>query len=296
MLTGVMAALAAALSWTLASSLWRRLPTSLGARELNLLKNLLALGMLSPALLWQGSQGRLALGGAPLGVALLLASGMVGIAAGDSFYFAALRRIGTRRTLTIDAGGPALTAVAGTLWLAEVPRLSQWLGIVLISLAVLLVALQRSPALDPPQRQLWGVLWALAALGCGSGGALLARSVLRTQAWSPLLAASLRLLGGSLVLLPLLPPLLKKLVRPTRPRPARRRWPLVVAATLLGTACGIALQQLALMRLPAGLAVALLATSPLLALPVGWWEGDRPGAVGALAAVLALLGVGALSG
>ncbi|WP_248785759.1 hypothetical protein, partial [Escherichia coli] len=45
-----LAALAAALCWTLASTLWRRLPTSLTAARLNLLKNVLALLLLSPAL------------------------------------------------------------------------------------------------------------------------------------------------------------------------------------------------------------------------------------------------------
>ena len=79
MALGVMAALAGALSWTLASGLWRRLPTSLGSAELNLLKNLLALVLLLPLL---------PLLAQPLGfrqAALLLASGVLGIAAGDSF-------------------------------------------------------------------------------------------------------------------------------------------------------------------------------------------------------------------
>ena len=44
-----------------------------------------------------------------------------------------------------------------------------------------------------------------------------------------------------------------------RPRPAQRRWPLWLLATLLGTSAGIALQQMALQRLPGALAVALLA-------------------------------------
>ena len=295
MLTGAVAALGAALCWTLASSLWRRLPTSLGAAELNLLKNLLALGLLAPLLAWPLSQSGGSPGLPPLGLALMLLSGALGIAAGDSFYFAALRRIGTRRTLTIDAGGPAVTTAAGALWLAEVPQGSQWLGIALISLAVLLVALQRPAGAGAgacsPCQQAQGVLLALVAVGCGVAGALLARLVLRGANVGPLLAAGLRLVGGSLVLLPLLPPLLLRLARPPSPRPPRRRWPLALTATLLGTSCGIALQQLALSRLPAGLAVALLATAPVLALPVGRWEGDRPGLVGALAAGLALLGV-----
>ena len=47
-LTGALAALAAALCWTLASSLWRCLPTSLSAAQLNLLKNGLAVLLILP--------------------------------------------------------------------------------------------------------------------------------------------------------------------------------------------------------------------------------------------------------
>lgn len=77
---------------------------------------------------------------------LLLASGVVGIAMGDSLYFAALRRLGTRRTLTLEAGGPALSLLGGALFLAELPSWHQGLGVALICLSVALVARQPSPA------------------------------------------------------------------------------------------------------------------------------------------------------
>jgi drug/metabolite transporter (DMT)-like permease len=288
------AALAAALCWTLASLLWRRLPTSLGAAQLNLLKNLLALALQLPlalalALPWQAPPGTLL---------ALAASGVVGIALGDSFFFAALRRLGTRRTLTIDAGGPALTTLAGVALLGEVPRPSQLLGVALITAAVLLVA-SRPPsrpeaagaALPPlaPAAFREGVLLALAALACGSLGALLARAALRGTALPPLQAASLRLAAASLVLLPLL----RSFPRPgRRPRLRAWRWPRLLLATVLGTSLGISLQQTALAGLPGGLAVALLGTAPVMALPLAWWiEGDRPGWRGLLAAPCALAGV-----
>jgi DME family drug/metabolite transporter len=281
-LTGALAALAAALCWTLASGLWRRLPTSLSAGQLNLLKNGLALLLLLPLIAgrpWQLPAPALL---------MLLASGVLGIAAGDSLYFAALRRLGTRRTLTLDAGGPAVTAVAGMVWLAEVPQALQWLGLALITAALLLVALQRTDAVLPPRDQRLGVLMALGALLCGSGGALLSRAALRSSGLDPLQSALLRLVAATLVLLPLLRQL--PLARPG-PRPELRRWPLALLATLLGTTAGIALQQLALQRLPGGLAVALLATAPVMAVPLARFEGDRAGWQGWLAALLALAGV-----
>ena len=287
MAIGVAAALTAALCWTLASSLWRRLPTSLGPAELNLLKNLIALTLQLPWLLASAPA-------LPPGPSLLLLlSGVLGIALGDSFYFAALRRLGTRRTLTFDAGGPGVTAAAAGLLLAELPGPRQWIGIGLISLAVLLVARQRTiptPTAVPPAAQRLGVLLALAALVCGSGGALLSRAALRGSGLDPWHAATLRLAAATVVLLPLAPRLLGHWSR-MRPRPAARRWPLVLAATLLGTSAGIGLQQLALARLPGGLAVALLATAPVMAVPLAPLEGDRPGVVGVGAAVLAALGV-----
>jgi drug/metabolite transporter (DMT)-like permease len=283
-LTGALAALAAALCWTLASSLWRRLPTSLSAGQLNLLKNGLAVLLILPLMAgrpWQASGASLL---------MLVGSGVLGIAAGDSLYFAALRRLGTRRTLTLDAGGPAVTAVAGMVWLAEVPQALQWLGLALITTALVLVGLQ-GPVDQAGARageQRLGVLLALGALLCGSGGALLSRAALRAGGLDPLQSALVRLLAAAVVLLPLLRRL--PLGQPG-PRPLQRRWPLGVLATLLGTTAGIALQQAALQRLPGGLAVALLATAPVMALPLARWDGDRPGWQGWLAALLALLGV-----
>jgi drug/metabolite transporter (DMT)-like permease len=293
------AALVAALCWTVASLLWRRIPTSLSGAQLNLLKNLIALAVQLPLLAlvpWRGD-GRSLL--------LLALSGVIGIAAGDSLYFAALRRLGTRRTLTLDSGGPAVTTLAAVVLFGEVPRLEQGVGVALITLAVLLVARQGPPppevgrysnpspnpnpsAVARPAADRLGLLLALGALLCGVAGALLSRAALLGSPMSPLQAATVRLLAATVALLALLP----GLPRPgRRPRPAGRRWPWLLLATLLGTSVGIQLQQVALAGLPGGLAVALLSTAPVMAVPLARLEGDRPGPIGLLAALAALAGV-----
>ena len=272
--------------------------------QLNLLKNLLAVVLQLPFVVSQAWQLP------PWGLLLLAASGVVGIALGDSLFFAALRRIGTRRALTIDAGGPAFTTLAGVVLLQEWPGPAQIAGIALISLAVVLVA--QGAAQAPPgggavaqgaeasdgrgvgPLPMGGVLLALGALVCGSLGALLSRTALLSGPISPLQAATLRLAAASLFLLPLagrIP------LRVPQPRPAVRRWPLLLLATLLGPSAGIVLQQAALAGLSGGLAVALRSTAPVMALPLAWWlEGDRPGWRGLLAAIAALAGVSLVVG
>jgi drug/metabolite transporter, DME family len=288
LLSGALAALAAALCWTLASFCWRRLPISLGAAELNLLKNALGLALLLPLqlLVWQ-----------PLPTVswlLLGASGVLGIAAGDSLFFAALRRLGTRRTLTIEAAAPVVTTLAALTLLAEWPTATQLLGLGLVSAAVVMVAqCQRGdgPAkgLLPGWRQ--GVVLALLAVLCASGGALLSRQVLAAQLISPWQAASLRLVAAILAQLPLAPGLLAVARARVGPRPACRRWPWVLLATLLGTTLGIGLQQAALAQLPVGQAMTLMATAPTMAVLLAPLDRDQPGFTGLLAALLAASGV-----
>ena len=129
---------------------------------------------------------------------------------------------------------------------------------------------------------------ALAAVFCGVAAALLSRAALREGLFSPLLSATLRLGAAALVMLPML---WRLPIAARRPLPAQRRWPLLLLATLLGTCAGLVLQQMALAQLKGGLAVALLSTGPVMALPLAHLEGDRPGALGLAAALLAVLGV-----
>lgn len=306
--SSALAALTAALCWTVATLLWRRLPTTWTARQLNLGKTLLAFLLQLPLIAlapWPP---------APSGALGLLAlSGVVGIAWGDSLFFSALRRLGTRRSLTLTAGAPALTALGGLVTLGEHPRATQWLGIGLISLAVVLVARQRPPDQAGEAGTPGGLPWmglglALAAMACGSAGALLSRLALRSGDVPAVLAATVRLGAATLALTPVWAELggwttlRSRIARsfPRGPLPQGRRcsgrWPTLLVATLLGTSLGIILQQLALTGLPGGLAVALLSTSPVMALPLARLEGDRPGAVGLLAALAAVAGVSLVAG
>ena len=158
------------LAWTLASSLWRSLSTSLNAIQLNGLKNALASLVLLPVLItlpWSQQ---------PQALVWLLISGGLGIAVGDSLYLAALRRLGTRRTLTMESLSPLVAASSGWFTLGEQLPAEAWVGALLVTASVAIVALQQPPhtTLERDRQsgvQLQGVLMALLAVACGVAGA-----------------------------------------------------------------------------------------------------------------------------
>ena len=284
---GILAGLIAALAWTLASSLWRGLSTSLSAIQLNGLKNAIACAALLPVLVslpWSGELQALL---------LLLISGGLGISLGDSFYLAALRRLGTRRTLTLESLSPVAAATGGWFAMGEQLSLQGWAGALLVTISVVLVARQQPPdstrTLDRSRPvQVQGLLLALLAVICGVAGAAVSRTVLINSELTPLQSAACRLLGGLLLLLPWL----RFGARFPQPRPRHLRWPRVLTATLLGTVLGILLQQVVLQSLPLGIGITVLSTAPVMALLVARAEGDHLKPSVLLASALAVAGVG----
>jgi len=278
-MTGVLAALGAALAWTSASALWRSLSGIGPALQLNSLKNGLATLLFLPVLLSLAWQEHL------VGSLLLLASGVIGIAAGDSFYLAALRRLGTRRTLTVEAIGPVLASLGTVTLTGESLTARAWIGAALVSAAVLLIAWPRNSDRDSSFNRN-GLLCSLIAVICGLSGAFLARQVLVAGDLSPLESAAIRLLGGALALLPFSARAWQKL--PSQPASINSR---LVIATVLGTNLGIVLQQVVFQQLPVGPGVTLMSTAPVMALVAARFEGDPLQPRGIAAAVLAVAGV-----
>jgi drug/metabolite transporter (DMT)-like permease len=275
---GHQAALAAAMAWTAASALWRSLSQFGTAIELNGLKNGLALLFFLPFLFtlpWT-DQTR--------AIVVLLLSGVIGIAAGDSFYLGGLRRLGTQRALTVEAIGPVLASMGGVLMMGDTVRPAAWAGALLVSCAVVLVA-QQSKASSATNGTAFGLLLCVLAVMCGLSGAFLSRHVLITSSLSPMQTAAIRLLGGWLGLLPLL----RGRLRPKHlPKGVMAK---VVLATLLGTNLGIILQQVVFQMLPVGQGITLMSTAPVMALFLHRLEGESLQWQGIVAGLLGVSGV-----
>lgn len=291
MILGALAALSAALAWAVAAVWFERVGRHVRPMELNLLKGLGAILLMTLTLLVLGDS-LAALPGWALG--LLLLSGALGIGLGDSAYFAALRRVGVRRALLLGTLAPPLTALLG-LFLGERLALSAWLGILLTSAGVAWVITERTAGQDGRERQPWaGIGFGFFAALAQAGGAVLSRLVFLQTTVSPLQSALLRLAAGVSLLLVLLLVQRQRVLGWRQLPQARQLAGWLALAVLIGTFLAIWLQQISFKLAPTAIAQTLLATSPLFGLPIAWRMGERLSSRSVWGVLLALAGVALL--
>jgi drug/metabolite transporter (DMT)-like permease len=300
-LSGALAALGAALLWTVATRLFQEAGRGASPLELNLAKSLIGSLALALTLLVTLRGGGLPDGRA---LALLALSGALGIGVGDTAFFRALPALGTRRVLLAELLAAPVAAGGAWLLLGEGLTARGWTGLALTLAGVAGVVLRgdaaagsdeaRTALAAEDRRRHCALAWALvAALGQG-GGISLSRLAMQGGTLDPALAALLRLLAGLVWILFLWrrggarAEILS--------RRGRGRWGRVMAASLLGTWLGLWLQQAALARIPAGVTQTLLSTAPLFAMIFSRLAGRRQGAAAWAGALLAVAGVALLTG
>ena len=286
---GEASALCAAFLWAVATVLYARLGEHISALKLNLIKNVLAAGMLLMTL-WAGGSFLPALG-AKAGILFLL-SGAVGIGVGDTAYFGALRYIGARKSLLLLVLSPPLTAVIALLFLGETLAPWAWWGIAVTGAGVAWVITER---VSEPEGQSGrtgrGVIYGLVAVLGQSFGSILAHMVFLEARVSPLSGAFFRLLGGLAIVIIGLPFDRSGTAGWFQSRLRTSSWALLLFTVFIGTYLGIWLQQISLKYSAAGIAQTLFTTSPLFVLPLAALLGERISWRAICGAVVAVGGV-----
>ncbi len=320
---GEAAALTAAFLWAAATLMFGKLGKQLSPLVLNLVKGTFALCFIAVTLLAQS-----AIGGdsftlpSQTGIATvyLLLSGGIGIGLGDTAYFSAINTLGVRKALLLETLAPPVAAILAWIFLSEKLSLLSIIGMLLTLIGIAWVISERTPGTDHT-KQGAGIKVALLAVFCQASGAVLSRAALADTVVDPLWSSLLRLLAGMVFMgaITLLQPHRLgeyEAVNPQLNRKASSResdnsrvnWPYrlqqsiyalktpslllgVGMAAFFGTYLGIWLQQISLKYTAAGIAQALLATSPLFVLPMAALLGDRITWRATLGAIIALSGV-----
>lgn len=236
-------------------------------------------------------------------------SGLFGIGIGDSGYFQALPRLGSRRTVLLCQ---CLTAPCAALieWLWLGTRLN-WAEVLCVGVILAGVAVALAP---DDQVKISARDWKIglvASLACAIGGAL--GTVIIRKGYVALAATGVsvdagttgyqRVLGG--ILIPTVTVLAVKWrsIRSHGPLFADstwrvskekwlRIWPWVLANALAGQTLGVTCMQWALKDNPSAVVQAIVATTPVVLLPMTRIvEGERIGLRSVAGAVLAVIGV-----
>jgi len=285
-------ALGAAVCWAFTSVLSATPSRHLGALAFTRWRMALLVLLLWPVV-WLGERWQ---GMTASQCAVMALSGFIGIFVGDTALFAAMNRLGPRRTSVLFATHAFFSAVLGFVWLDERLGLQAMLGGLLVMAGVMTAILRgrykdEAHVLETNQGH-WGqgvALGLLAAL-CQATSSLIAKPVM-VSGVDPVAATAVRVsvtfvaqllllwsgYGGARALQPATPRILLQV-----------GW-----IGFLGMGLGMGLILLALQHGTVATVAILSSVSPVLLLPLLWLRLGRAPAPGAwLGAALTVLGTG----
>ena len=243
-----------------------------------------------------------------------LLSGVIGMGLGDLALFAALSRLGSRLSvLMTQCLAVPIAMVVEWSWLET--RLAGpevlWAMVVLGGVAIAITPSRKDPP-KVPLRWTGFVFGLLSAAGQALGAVVSRRAyVASAQAGETIdgiTAAYQRISGGLLITLTVFGVLLLLRQRrvastpgPGSSAPPTQRWPwrgigLVAANAMAGPVIGVSCYQWALASTPSGLVLPIVATTPLVIIPLSYWiEGDHPTRRSLVGGAVAVAGVVALA-
>jgi len=185
-------ALSSALVWALAVILFRRSGETLPAFELNLFKNVFGLVLLVPTILLVN--GFMLPSYTSTELLLLFLSGLLGIAAADTWYLKALNVMGASRTGIVSSLFSPFVILLSAIFLGERLVSWQWLGFMLVMSGVLLVTWRSNRSVVETADVKKGVMYGVGAVFLMAAGVVMVKEILETRPF--LWNVELRIVGG----------------------------------------------------------------------------------------------------
>ena len=225
---------------------------------------------------------------------IICVSGVIGIFLGDTALFAAMRRIGPRRTAVMFAANGPMGALLGYFFLGEILELKTIIGCAIVVVGVVIAILYgREDANTHELEKTHGslslaIFMGLMAALCQALGAILVKPALLAGA-DPIATSALRV-GVSVLCLMLLLIFPYKIVRAQNSLTAPIFWKTAISG-LLAMGIGMTLVLFALTGGKVGVVTVLSSISPILVLPILWVTiKQRPTPGAWVAALLVVIG------
>lgn len=256
--------LASALFWAIAVVLYKRSGESMGPFTLNLVKNLIAVILLTPTLILFSDTSPPPLTADQWWICIV--SGVIGLALADTLYFACLYRIGASRTGIVAAMfSPSMIALSA-LFLGE--RLNAWqlAGFTAVVSGVVLVARADRSDCAPP-KLFQGVALGVLSVFLMAVGIVMVKRIL--EQFDVLWIVQIRLLAGvaGMLLLMLVMGRTRRVLRQLREPHA---WGHIILASVFGSYLSMVCWQAGYKYTMASIASVLNETSSVIIVVLAW--------------------------
>ena len=258
---GIGAALTSAASWAIGSILFKKIGEKVSPFGMTLSKGILGILLLGFVYAVNGFDF------IPLNAAgMLFISGIIGIAIGDTLFFASLQYLGPKVQIIFFMMGQVMTAMLGLLILKEMPLLLQWIGILVTLMGAAAVLWKKIFSNSENKKTgVRGLMFGLLAMFCFSISLIIAKQAMISV--SALSAVLIRITAGTAGML--IYGLIKRKVK-TWLNPFRDLKMVVffIVSVSIVTFGGFWLSLVALKLLDVAVASTLGATEPLFVLPL----------------------------
>ncbi|RTZ18174.1 EamA family transporter [Vibrio aquaticus] len=284
---GEVAAVSAAVVWAVATWIYSQFSHQFSALQLNIVKGVVASILMMFVIPFSVDSIPVI---SQQHFAILALSGVIGIAIGDSAYFASLRRIGPNKTLLLESLAPPLSGVLAIVALGSILPLQSWIGVIITTVAVSATVFHS----DDSELDWKGVGYGLVASICQASGVVISHYALVAGDLPPLLGALIRLSMGVAVVMLMIGWLERKpyhSIKRNLLELGRHGFFWLLAAIFVGTFLALWLQQIALKYANPAIAQSLIATSPIFMLIIYAVKGQpisKRGMVGTVAAVIGI--------
>jgi len=226
----------------------------------------------------------------------LVISGIIGLVIGDTFLFKSYEIIGARMGMLIMSVAPAISALLAYLFLGEILSWIAALGMAVTLLGIALVVLERRETITGARsRHFQGILFGVLA-AVGQGAALvMAKMAFNEGPINGFVATFVRIVSSTMVIWPLAWIAGKYENVYSIYEKDRKALSLTLLGAFLGPFLGITLSLISVANTTVGIAATLMATVPILMLPlVKYIQKDHISWRAIIGATIAVAGVAIL--
>ncbi|MFB0971614.1 MAG: DMT family transporter [Tissierellia bacterium] len=290
---GEIAALGAALSWTINGMIIGNIGRNLKANTINLIR--LSFGLIFLSIFTLFTAGEVFPFEAPSASFLYLGiSGIIGFAIGDFFFISSIQTIGPRFGMLMLSTSPILTAILDYILFGVKLSLLGYLGIVLtiIGIGIVVLSQRDSNKIIDKKMLISGLIFGILAATGQSVGTIFSK--LGMSSIGAFQATQLRIAGGllAMIVIHFFTKDRDKLLVAIKDKSIVSKMSI---AGFLGPALGVGLSLLALKYTSAGVAATLTSTMPIMILPFSiFYYKEKISVAEILGTIMSIIGIGIL--